>query len=89
MNGLYFKDAQGQLAKFEQFVKLNEILPLTNEIAKKAAEIHANLRKAGQTLGHNDVLIAGTAIINDMILISNNTKDFSRIEGLEIDNWIK
>ena len=35
LNGLYFKDAKNQLAQFERFVNLNEILPLTNEIAKK------------------------------------------------------
>lgn len=38
-------------------------------------------------IGHNDILIAGTAIENDLILITNNTKHFSLIKGLEIDNW--
>ncbi|MCP5496820.1 MAG: type II toxin-antitoxin system VapC family toxin [Leptospiraceae bacterium] len=87
LNGLYFKDAKNQLVKFEQFVELNEILPLTDEIAKKSAEIYADLRKKGQTIGHNDTLIAGTAIVNDMTLVTNNTNHFGRIEGLEIDNW--
>lgn len=40
------------------------------------------------SIGHNDTLIAATAIINDCILITNNTKHFSRIEELEIDNWL-
>jgi tRNA(fMet)-specific endonuclease VapC len=88
LNGLYFKDAKSQLAKFEQFVELNEILPLTEEVAKKAAEIYAELRKNGETIGHNDILIAGTAIVNDMTLITNNVNHFGRIKGLSIDNWI-
>lgn len=87
LNGLYFKDAKNQLEQFEKFVKLNQVLPLTNEIAKISAEIYADLRKKGQTVGHNDVLIAGTAIVNDLTLITNNVNHFSRISGLDIDNW--
>ncbi len=87
LNGLYFKDAKNQLPQFEQFVSLNQVLPLTEEIAKTAAGIYAELRKKGQTIGHNDVLIAGTAIVHNLTLITNNTSHFSRIDGLEIDNW--
>lgn len=60
LNGLFFKDAKNQ-----KFVNLNQIIPLTAEIAKRSAEIYADLRTRGQIVGHNDVLIAGTAIIND------------------------
>ncbi len=87
LNGLYFKDAKSQLKKFEEFVALNEVLPLTDNIAKRCAQIYAELRKQGKTIGHNDMLIAGTAIENNMALITNNTKDFKDISDLEIDNW--
>lgn len=87
LNGLYFKDAKGQLKKFEAFVALGDVLPLTDNIAKRCAQIYAELRKQGKTMGHNDILIAGTAIENDMILVTNNTKDFKDIPALEIDNW--
>jgi tRNA(fMet)-specific endonuclease VapC len=87
LNGLYFKDAKSQLARFERFVELNQVLPLTDEIAKKAAEIYASLRKKGMTVGHNDMMIAGTAIVNNMILVTNNTKHYEKIDDLEIDNW--
>lgn len=87
LNGLYFKDAKNQIAQFEKFVKLNEVLPLTDKIAKTSAKIYADLRKKGQTVGHNDALIAGTAIIHNLTLITNNISHFSRIEGLDIDNW--
>src|SRR5580765_4868183 len=79
LNGLYFKDAKNQLAQFEKFVNLNEVIPLTAEIAKKSAGIFADLRMIGQTVGHNDVLIAGTAIVNDLTLVTNNTRHFTRI----------
>ena len=87
LNGLYFKDAKSQLAKFEQFAELNQILPLTQEIAQKAASIYAVLRSQGQPIGHNDVLIAATAIVHNLTLITNNINHFSRIKGLDIDNW--
>jgi tRNA(fMet)-specific endonuclease VapC len=89
LNGLYFKDAKNQLVMFEKFVEDNEILPLTAEVAKKAAAIYADLRKKGQIIGHNDVMIAGTAMVNDMTLISNNTNHFGRIEGLDLENWVE
>lgn len=87
LNGLYYKDARKQLERFDQFVSLNRVLFLSKEIAQKSAEIFAELRKSGQTIGHNDVLIAGTAIVNDMVLITNNVNHFGRINGLAIDNW--
>ncbi len=87
LNGLYFKDAKNQLAQFEKFIKLNQVLPLTNQIARKSAKLYAELRRKGHNIGHNDVLIAGTAIVNDLTLITNNVRHFSRIKELDIDNW--
>ncbi|NCP83481.1 MAG: type II toxin-antitoxin system VapC family toxin [Bacteroidetes bacterium] len=88
LNGLYFKDAKKQLTVFERFIQLNKVLPLTDSIAKKSAEIYADLRSKGQVIGHNDTLIAGTAIISDMKLITNNIDHFSRIDELDTENWI-
>jgi len=88
LNGLYFKDAKKQLASFERFVELNEIVPMTDSIAKRSARIHANLRTIGKTIGNNDILIAGTALINDFTLITNNTRHFSEIAGLDLENWM-
>ncbi len=87
LNGLYYKDAQKQLARFEQFINLNEVIPFNQNIAQKAAKIYSILRQNGQIIGHNDVLIAATAIVNDIVLITNNVNHFGRIDGLEMDNW--
>ena len=88
MNGLYYKDAKKQLVKFEKFVNLNQILPLTDLIAKKAAGIFASLTKGGKTVGHNDILIASTAIVNGTTLVTNNEKHFADIPDLDIDKWL-
>ncbi|AEE50249.1 type II toxin-antitoxin system VapC family toxin [Haliscomenobacter hydrossis] len=89
LNGLLFKDAQKQFERFERFVELNQIIALNVEVAKKAAEIYADLRKKGQVIGHNDVLIAATAIVYDLVLVTNNTNHFSRIPALILDNWVQ
>ncbi|MEI8202292.1 MAG: type II toxin-antitoxin system VapC family toxin [Bacteroidota bacterium] len=89
LNGLLFKDARKQLARFEDFVELNKVILLTLPMAKKAAIIQADLRKIGNEIGHTDTLIAGIAIVSELQLITNNTDHFKRINGLEIDNWTK
>ncbi len=49
--------------------------------AKIRAELHP------QQLGRYDALLAGVAIARDLILVTNNTKHFSRIRGLKLENW--
>ena len=56
--------------------------------ARQAAEIYADLRKAGQAIGHTDCLIAGIALTNGLQLVTNNTDHFKRVKGLEIINWL-
>jgi tRNA(fMet)-specific endonuclease VapC len=89
LNGLYYKDARSQLAKFEEFISLNKVIPLTVRMAKTAAVIQADLRKKGAEIGHTDTLIAGIAITSELQLVTNNTDHFKRIKGLNIANWSK
>lgn len=89
LNGLLYKDARKQLTRFEEFVKLNKVIPLTLRMAKTAAEIQANLRKKGTEIGHTDTLIAGMAITSELQLVTNNTDHFKRIKGLDLTNWTK
>jgi predicted nucleic acid-binding protein len=89
LNGLLYKDARKQLERFEAFVELNKVIPLTLKTAKIAATIQADLRKKGTEIGHTDTLIAGIAMASEMQLITNNTKHFKRIKGLTIANWAK
>ncbi len=88
LNGLYYKDAFNKLVQFETFIALHKVIPLNRHIAKRAALITANLKKGGLRIGHNDILIASTAIENNLTLISNNTKHFNRISELSLDNWM-
>ena len=89
LNGLLYKDARKQLSKFEDFVALNKVIPLTLRMAKTAAIIQADLRKKGTEIGHTDTLIAGIAITSELQLVTNNADHFKRIKGLVIENWTK
>lgn len=87
LNGLFRKDAKKQLEKYEAFIEENKVVNLDKNSVKLSAKIVAELHRSGQPIGYLDTLIAGIAIQNDLILVTNNTNHFSRIEGLEIDNW--
>ncbi len=87
-NGLYYRDAKKQLRRLRAFTEFCIILPLTEDIADLSAKHFAKLRKKGKTIQHTDALIAGTAIINDLKLITNNTKHYEGIDGLDIENWV-
>ena len=87
LNGLYYRDAHKQLSRFEGFVSVDHVLPITPEIAQLAAEISAHLRRTGQIIGHNDVLSAATAQHHGLTLVTNNTAHFGRIRKLHLDNW--
>ncbi len=88
LNGLMFKDAHAQLQRFQSFVLLNSVLPINISTAQIGARVIADLRKANQMIGHNDVLIGSTAIEHDLTLVTNNFNHFSRIPGLSLDNWV-
>lgn len=55
-------------------------------ILEKAAEIHANLRLRGLPIQTEDVLIAASAMVKDLIMVSNDS-DLARVEGLSLENW--
>jgi len=52
------------------------------------ATIRSNLEKQGRIIGANDLLIASHALGLGAILVTNNTKEFERIEGLVLENWL-
>lgn len=86
-SGLLAKKAIRQLQVFEQFADENRIIPLTEKSSKISAELYASLREKGNPVDDIDLLIAGVAIENEMILVTNNEKHFGRIPNLKIENW--
>ena len=87
LNGLKAKDAEKQLERFREFLRENQIKEVTELSVELSSDAYAKLRKAGKHSGHDDLLIAGIALANNLVLVTNNTKDFENIEGLELENW--
>ena len=55
--------------------------------ARMAGEIRATLAARGTSIGPYDTLIAGQAQARDLILVTHNTREFNRVDGLRIENW--
>jgi len=89
IGGLLAKNALKQLTIFDDFVAENIVVPMTYKSAKISAELYSSLRQNGNIVDDIDLLIAGIAIENDMILATNNERHFGRIPGLRIENWKK
>ena len=88
LRGLKAKRAAAQLAAFDSFCGNNEVLPITDAVIVRAADVYADLHGRGQLIPDADILIAATAIENGLTLATNNLADFGRIAGLRIDNWL-
>jgi tRNA(fMet)-specific endonuclease VapC len=87
ISGLTFRGSFKQLNDFESFCSSATIIDITKESVKKSSEIYSIQRQKGEAIDDIDILIAGIAISNDMILVTNNIKHFGKIEGLIIENW--
>ena len=55
----------------------------------EAASIRAKLEKKGTPIGPYDLLIAGVAKSENMVLVTNNTKEFQKIPDLPLENWLE
>lgn len=85
--GLNVINSQSKIKRFNEIIKENKILNVVEESARVSADIYAELHRIGRMCGKDDILIAGIAITNDLILCTNNEKHFRNMPNLEITNW--
>jgi len=62
-------------------------IPITPAIMETLGELKTTLVKVGTILDDMDLLIESTALSNNLVLVTKNTKHFEKISGLEIENW--
>jgi tRNA(fMet)-specific endonuclease VapC len=79
---------QRNLAALESFIAPLTIVDFTQDAAKKAAKIRNQLQKQGTPIGAYDIQIAAVALSLNMTLLTNNTREFERVKGLKLDNWV-
>jgi tRNA(fMet)-specific endonuclease VapC len=87
LRGLRAKRAARQAAAFEARCRASDVLPLSDPIVDRAAEIYGELHRVGQLISDADILIAATALEHGLILVTNNAAHFSRVQGLSWSNW--
>lgn len=68
--------------------RLDAVLPWDRAAVDATTEIKAALAAAGTPIGPNDTAIAGHAVAADAILVTNNTREFERVPGLIIEDWV-
>ncbi|MEP6566035.1 MAG: type II toxin-antitoxin system VapC family toxin [Mesorhizobium sp.] len=76
------------LKKVEELLAEIPVLPLDVPVDTEYGALRAGLEAAGRTIGHNDLFIAAHACALGSTLVTANTGEFSRIEGLKVENWL-
>ena len=74
--------------RLEQLLLEFNVLPWAHSAMWHYANHFHALRTKGQPIGHMDLLIASQALAEDATLVTNNTREFERIEGLKLENWV-
>lgn len=89
LRGLKAKNAIVQLRAFDRLCAGSQIVPLTDGAVVKASEIYAELRRRGEPIGDADILIAASALVHGLTVVTNNEDHFRRISGLDVENWFR
>ncbi len=76
------------LERAEQFVGAIAIIPPTTTTLRRFGELKANLRRSGKPVADFDLMIASTALSEQLILVTNNTRHYARIPDLVLQNWL-
>lgn len=76
-------------AAIMQLLCILDVLPFEDQAAVEYGRIRTYLEQKGMPIGPLDMLIAGHARAEDMVLVTNNVKEFERVPELKIENWAK
>jgi len=80
---------ENSLKKLWQFINYIPVIALSSETGEHYGMIRAFLEQAGTPIGNNDLWIAAHACHLNVTLVSNNIREFKRIPGLSVENWVK
>ncbi|MDP3236690.1 MAG: type II toxin-antitoxin system VapC family toxin [Myxococcales bacterium] len=75
--------------RVEELLGSFEVLPLTTPVDKTYALARRALETAGTPIGPNDLLIAAQAKVLGMTVVTDNLREFDRVPGLEVVNWLR
>ncbi|MBN8625192.1 MAG: type II toxin-antitoxin system VapC family toxin [Planctomycetes bacterium] len=87
LRGLKEKQATKQLTQFQEFCRHSLILPITDAILDRTADLWVAARRGGFPGKDADLLIAATALETQRVLVTGNTAHFAWVPSLKIENW--
>ncbi len=76
-----------RIKKLESICSQLDVLPFDESAAKKYGLIRSALEKKGAPISERDLQIASIAMANNLVLVTHNTKEFHRIQGLRVEDW--
>jgi tRNA(fMet)-specific endonuclease VapC len=76
-------------AKVEELLTLLPILPLKEDADVQYGRLRTDLERRGHPISANDMLIAAHALTLDATLVTDNVREFERVSGLKIENWLR
>ena len=79
---------EANIAKLNELAELIAIRPFDKKAAISYGDVRSTLEKKGEIIGGNDLLIAAHALSLGLILVTNNEKEFKRVDGLKIEKWV-
>ena len=88
LRGFEYSDPKKQKSAFEIFAQKCGIEFMGTDTLRESAKQYANLKKQGITIDDDDILIGSLAIERRAILVTNNAKHFSHLNGIQLDNWV-
>jgi len=78
---------EAALSTIAQLASLIEVMPLPEAAGDHYGQIRAALHRQGQIIGNNDLWLAAHARAEGWILVTNNEREFTRVDGLQVENW--
>ncbi len=72
-----------------KFLEVFQIAPFHSSAAESYATLRSDLENKGNLIGPNDMIIAATALAANATLVTNNVKEFRKVSGLKIENWVE
>ena len=76
------------LAVLQQLQSAIQVMPLSLAAGQHYGQIRSALERAGQSIGNNDLWIAAHARAEGWVLVTNNEREFRRVDGLAVENWV-
>ena len=87
--GAIKKKSAALAARIEEALEVIDVLALSSDADRQYGVLRAELETKGTPIGANDMLIAAHALAANCILVTDNAKEFRRVRGLKVENWLR